>query len=70
MSTVLWCDYGNHAFKRGTPGSASFNATNIDEDGVSVPVTMDACSDHNPLRAKPDFIAKELNAEYPVHNID
>jgi hypothetical protein len=70
MSNVLWCDYGDHAFKRGTPGSASFDATSVDDNGQNVNATMDACPTHNPLRVKPDYIAKELEQEYPVHNID
>lgn len=47
MSNVLWCDPGNHAFKRGEPGSQSFNGTFIDENGITQAQNMDACSEHS-----------------------
>ena len=69
MSTVLWCDYGNHSFKANSPGSAHFNGTEVNEDGLNVSVSMDACSDHRPDRVRPDYIAKELQKEYPIGDV-
>lgn len=66
MSNVSWCDYGNHAFKKGVPGSSNFTANVTGEDGSMQTQNLDACPDHNPLRAQPQFIAKELEAQYPT----
>lgn len=49
MSTVAWCDYGDHAFKKGEDDSASFNGTEF-QGGVPVQTVMDACGKHNPLK--------------------
>lgn len=48
MSKVSWCDYGDHPFKNGEEGSASFQGTEF-QDGVPVQTSMDACAKHNPL---------------------
>lgn len=60
MSRVSWCDYGDHAFKSGESGSASFEGTEYDSNGVPISKTMDACSSHNPLN-----VAKEA-AKYAL----
>lgn len=65
MSRVAWCDYGDHPFKRGVEGSASFSGTVNTPDGPEVQ-EMDACPQHNPMRADPKNVAKELEAAYPV----
>src|ERR1700750_575566 len=44
MSSVVWCDYGNHAFKANAPGSAHFNGTEVGENGLTETVSMDACA--------------------------
>jgi hypothetical protein len=46
MSNVLWCDPGNHVFKKGEPGSQSFNGTFVDDDGITQAQIMDVCSQH------------------------
>lgn len=43
VSTVLWCDSGNHAFKAGRPGSQSVQGSEINEEGISVSVQQDVC---------------------------
>jgi hypothetical protein len=48
MSKVSWCDYGDHPFKAGVDGSASFEGNEF-KNGVPVTTMMDACPDHNPL---------------------
>lgn len=76
MSTVLWCDKGDHAFKAGVPGALHFTGTQTDEDGRQVDMTQDICPEHNPyapvklrenaerktLTAKAE---EELNTERP-----
>lgn len=53
VSKVVWCDYGDHAFKAGMPGSASFDASEVDEEtGGTIRTTMDACGEHNPLNVQ------------------
>lgn len=47
MSKVSWCDPGNHAFKAGEDGSASFSGVQHIE-GRPVDVTQDVCRKHNP----------------------
>jgi len=49
VSTVKWCDYGDHAFKNGQPGSGVFDGTEYDEEGLPHKITMDACAEHNPM---------------------
>lgn len=50
MGKVAWCDYGNHAFKMGEKGSATFSGTEYDENtGQPYQTDMDACAEHNPL---------------------
>lgn len=48
MSSVLWCDKGDHAFKAGVPGAAHFEGTQTDENGVQQSITQDVCPEHNP----------------------
>ena len=60
MSKVSWCDYGSHAFKAGSPGSASFDASEIDVNGNNVRTTLDACEDHNPLAVQRNAAKYEL----------
>lgn len=62
MSKVSWCDYGNHPFKAGETGSASFEGTEFD-DGVPRLTTMDACSEHNPLKVQRDAAKYSLPVE-------
>lgn len=54
VSNAAWCDYSEpgHAFKRNEPGSATFDAKEINADGVSEDTTMEACAEHNPLRVR------------------
>lgn len=66
MSNVLWCDPGNHPFKEGAKGSIHFTGASVDDNGNHVTADVDACGDHNPFRAEPKNIVKELNAEYPM----
>ncbi len=63
MSKVSWCDYGDHAFKTGEKGSASFNGTEYDENGVPVQTAMDACSKHNPLNQAREAAKYSLTTE-------
>lgn len=70
MSRVLWCDQGEHAFKADSPGSLHFEGTGYDETGKQVQQDMDACAEHNPFRASPSVIAKELEAAYPIPKDD
>lgn len=60
MSRVSWCDYGNHAYKRGVAGSVTLNGVEYDDDNVAHNTDMDACPDHNPLN-----IAKQT-AKYQI----
>jgi hypothetical protein len=68
MSNVLWCDPGDHAFKAGSPGALHFQGTETDENGRTVSSEVDACAKHNPFRADPEVIKKELLSEYPIRN--
>jgi hypothetical protein len=52
MSSVLWCDPGNHAFKAGSPGSVHFQGTQVNGDGADESVNTDACAVHNPYAPK------------------
>lgn len=52
MSSVLWCDPGNHAFKAGSPGAIHLNGTQQDENGIQVSIDTDACGEHNPYAPK------------------
>jgi hypothetical protein len=70
VSNVLWCDLGDHPFKAGQPGSTHYAGNNIDDAGNVQTATIDACAIHNPFRAKPENIVKELNAEYPTGEDD
>lgn len=60
MSRVSWCDYGDHAYKRGVAGSVTLNGVEYDENNVAHNTDMDACPDHNPLN-----IAKQA-AKYQI----
>lgn len=66
MSTVTWCDPGNHAFKTSAPGSVHFEGAETDENGRETNTSIDACVDHRPDRVHTEYITKELNSEYPV----
>jgi hypothetical protein len=50
MSKVSWCDTGEHAFKAGENGSASFEGVQY-EDGRPVNRQQDVCAKHNPYNA-------------------
>lgn len=72
MSQVLWCDYGDHAYKASEPGSVSFSGQQYDENGVSQQMQMHACRKHNPmghmyeqaeLKVLTDKAAKDLLGE-------
>lgn len=65
MSGVRWCDFGNHAFKAGAPGSGSFNATIAGANGPET-IEQDACAEHSPFRADVNVVRQELEAAYPV----
>lgn len=69
VSTVSWCDPGDHPFKAGAPGSAHYTAEAIGDDGSRQAMDMDACRDHSPFRTDPKVIAKELTEAYPVPDI-
>lgn len=64
MSSVKWCDPGNHAFKAGVPGSQSFRGTTTDENGLPVTMEMDACPNHafNSPGVKANAITDKHNA--------
>lgn len=66
VSNVSWCDTGNHAFRTGSPGSVHWQGEEVGDDGSTTCADMDACGDHNPFRAKPKSIMKELNEMYPI----
>lgn len=71
VSNVSWCDPGSHSFKAGSPGSVHWQGEQVGDDGGTTRADMDACRNHNPFRANPDNIIKELNSDYPVeHNND
>lgn len=63
MSQVAWCDYGDHAFKRGSEGSASFQGTEFDGNGVAINTTMDACGKHNPLNVSREAAKYSITSE-------
>lgn len=46
MSSVRWCDNGNHPFKAGIPGAQTMVGAEIDENGRPVAVEVDICPDH------------------------
>ncbi len=50
MSSVLWCDPGDHAFKSNAPGSVHFEGEERDENGTLVSTSIDACVLHRPDR--------------------
>lgn len=64
MSKATWCDYGDHAYKAGIQGSATFNAQEFDENGTPQDVTMDACPDHNPLRIQREAAKLQIPAKH------
>lgn len=66
MSKVLWCDPGNHAFKAGSPGSIHFQGSSVGDNGEQINSDVDACIDHNPFRAEPKNIVRELENDYPI----
>lgn len=63
MSNVAWCDYGNHAFKKGEEGSSSFQGTEV-VDGITTTVNMDACTDHNPLNIQRQANRLQISPEH------
>jgi hypothetical protein len=69
VSTVSWCDPGNHPFKAGAPGSVDYTASVVNAEGRRETLVMDACADHspfNPPEAKQQkAIEAELLREYP-----
>lgn len=65
MSGVRWCDEGEHAFKNGAPGSASYTMTMQGPNGPEI-MERDTCREHNPMRADRNVVAKELEAAYPI----
>jgi len=69
MSTVLWCDPGNHAFKTGAAGSVHFKGSEVDNDGNETNTSIDACHEHRPDRIRTEYIAKELNTAYPITDV-
>jgi hypothetical protein len=69
MSSVKWCDPGDHAFKAGMEGSASFQGTQM-VNGVTESITQDMCPKHNPMRAEPETVRRELEKAYPVPTDD
>ncbi len=62
MSKVSWCDYGDHPFKSGEDGSASFEGTEF-KDAVPVRTTMDACREHNPMNVQREAAKLALTSE-------
>jgi len=63
VSKTAWCDYdpdGGHAYKNGEPGSATFDAQEVNEEGVTVYTNMDACAKHNPLQVRREAARYEL----------
>lgn len=63
VSKTAWCDYdpeGGHAYKNGEPGSASFDAREVNDEGTLVDTTMDACAKHNPLAIRRQAARYEL----------
>jgi hypothetical protein len=64
MSNVSWCDYGDHAFKRGAEGSASFSGTEYDSAGRPVDTKMDTCSDHNPLNIQRNADRLQISTQH------
>jgi hypothetical protein len=66
MSQVSWCDPGNHAFKAGIDGSASFEGVNY-VDGKPVNARQDVCPKHNPYNATVD-IERAITAQANDNN--
>lgn len=66
MGAVLWCDPGDHPFKADAKGSFRGSAQIIGDDNQPHSETMDACATHNPMRAQPQYIVKELEEKYPT----
>lgn len=66
VSSVAWCDFGGHAFKKSEPGAFHGSIQVNDENGHPRNEETDGCSQHNPMRARPEVIAKELNTAYPT----
>lgn len=62
MSKVSWCDYGDHPYKNGENGSASFEGTEF-KDGVPMQTTMDACAKHNPMNVAKEAAKLALTSE-------
>lgn len=78
VSNVTWCDYGDHAFKTGEKGSASFAGTEFGNNGQPIEVRMDACNKHNPMAVQREAEQyslsseeyRELNPEPPVQTME
>lgn len=78
MSSVLWCDKGDHPFKAGMPGALHFSGTQTGEDGRTEDLTQDICPQHNPYaptklredaerRTLTAKVEEELNSDTNVH---
>lgn len=68
MSSVRWCDNGDHPFRAGLPGAQSGVVQEINDDGVPVMKEIDVCPDHTQKGiARASMAAekrrKELDAE-------
>jgi hypothetical protein len=46
MSQVAWCDPGDHAFKKNSPGAQSLDIMQRDDEGEAERVTLDICGAH------------------------
>ncbi len=46
MSQVAWCDPGDHAFKKNSPGAQSLDIMQRDDQGAEQRVTLDICGKH------------------------
>lgn len=75
VSTVKWCDPGDHAFKANTPGAMSFTGQQNDENGIPQTVQMDVCGVHSGnIFATPqqqeNARLRELESRYRQETID
>lgn len=77
VSTVVWCDLGDHAFKADSPGSQSLNVVQRGDDGEEKRVMMDMCAKHafptaSPVTNNPTMRAVEsaYNSERRAASVD
>ena len=47
MSSAAWCDPGNHAYKANEPGSQTIQGSQVDENGATQVVNLNACKEHS-----------------------